>query len=93
VSDTEIERVYFSEAPYVGPESYQSLPPVQDMDPARRKAWTFLEDAIGVVIEQRHSNGKTYTALVPWHNVKGIVYVAVQSSPAAATPSGGKQRG
>lgn len=86
-----IERVYFKEAIYVGTENYGSLPPVQDMDPARRVAWTITEDVVGVRVQHKSPNGWVGHALVPWSNVKGVNY-EVQHAPAPSTPTGGGKR-
>lgn len=81
-----IERVYFKEAVYVGSENFPSLPPVSDMAPERRKAWSFSEESIGLRVEYKSPNGWVGTALVPWGNIKGINYV--QKSPEPATAKG-----
>ena len=83
---TNIERVYFKEAVYVGSENHPSLPPVSDMSAERRKAWTFAEEPIGMRIEYRSPNGWVGTALVPWSNIKGVNYV--QKTPEASTAKG-----
>lgn len=85
-----IERVYFKEAIYVGTENYGSLPPVQDMDPARRTAWTLTEDPVGVRVQYASPNGWTGYALVPWGNVKGVNY-EIQKAPQSSTPKEGKR--
>jgi len=82
-----IERVYFKEAVYVGNENHPSLPPVSDMSAERRKAWTFVEEAAGLRITHVHPNGHTGTAFVPWGNVKGVNY-AIQKTPEPSTAKG-----
>lgn len=82
---TAIERVYFREAVYVGSENYPSLPPVSDMAPERRKAWSFTETPEGLRIQHDAPNGWTGRAFVPWGNVKGVNYVSVQKQPETST--------
>lgn len=83
---SEIERVYFVEAVYVGTENFPSLPPVADMTPERRGLglWRFAADGVGVTVTWEHqaSGG---SAFVPWANVKSVSYKRVQNAPATST--------
>lgn len=90
-----IHRVYFIDAPYVGTENYNSLPPLTDSSGERRAAWDFTESERGVTITYRHPGGETHSSFVPWSNIKGVFYAPVPTVPKStesSTPAQGGKR-
>jgi hypothetical protein len=71
-----VDRVHFGEPPFIGPETYRMIPPVEDCeDPVRRKNWTITESGGDIYVEHA-SKGTLYKSRVPASNVRTVVYVS-----------------